>query len=136
MNNVTNSVPGDLKDFGIAIESDLQQPVKSANECRLKIVAQFPDEGVNEINIIWFRSLFITCISQSNQGVGGGNLLKSRIMFPSDIRKVTKDAAMVQLTLRINLGEELQRQFLKDCYYIQVSARQYLSNVVTIEVLQ
>jgi len=129
-------VPNSLKNFGIVLGLSTKQRVKSANEYWLKIVAQFPDEGDDELNITWFRSLFITCISQSNQGAGGGNLLKSRIIFPSDIKKIAGDSAMIQLTLRIDLAEELQKQFLKDCYYIQISARQYLSNVLMIEVSQ
>ena len=131
----TNSAElNELTGLGILIEGKSVQKFTSGSECWLNIVAQFPEGGDDELNAKWFRSLFLTCISQSTQGACGTNLIKSRVIFPGDFRKVAGDTAMVQLTLRINLAKELNRQLQKDRYFVHISARHFISNIVLVEV--
>lgn len=132
--NSSGSELNELKGLGIFIEGGSAQKVSSRGECWLNVIAQFPDEGDDELNVMWFRSLFLTCISKANQAASSTNLIKSRVIFPGDFKKITTDTLMVQLTLRINLAKELDRKLVKDGYFVHISARQFLSNTVLVEV--
>jgi hypothetical protein len=134
---MSNSKHGleELTGVGILIAGEPVKKIISGNECWLNVTAQFSDEGDEELNDSWFRSLFLTCVSKKNQGVASINIIKSRVIFPGDIKKIVAEKPMVSLTLRLNLENELDRKLVEDSYYITISARQFLSNTVLVEVI-
>jgi hypothetical protein len=121
----------DLKGFGIMIPGGDKQISEVGKEVWLNVLASFPDQKDDELNNLWARSLFLNCISQSNQVAMGSNLLKSSVILPGDIRR-KKQEAMITITYRLNLEHEIGRPLIADTYYVQVSARQYLSNMVQV----
>ena len=119
---------------GILIECEEEYVINEGEPCVLNVLAQLPDEGDTEKNTQWLRSLFLTCVSRSNQAAVVKNLLQSTVIFPQDIRKTGDDDALIQISYRMNLATELGRVLQKDGYYVQVSARQFLSNTVLVKV--
>jgi len=117
---------------GILIEGSDRQKFTQGQSCILNIIGQFPDEGDIELNIRWLRSLFFSCVSKSNQIAMGSNLLKSSVIFPSDITVVNKDLPMIQIAYQLNLAHELNHPLSNGSYYVQASAMFYLSNMVEV----
>lgn len=130
---MTDSATAYSENLGIVIDGDPIQQTADGKEFWLKITAQLPDEGDHELNSMWFRSMFLTCVSKANQTPVITNLIKGRILFADDIKKVMGKTAMVRLSLRVNLVKEMGRELFKDSYYVQVSARQLLSNQIVVE---
>ena len=123
----------ELKGLGILIEGASTQKFASGEEFWLKFIAQFPDDDI-ELNIRWIRSLFVTCISKSDQIAMGSNLIKSSVIFPGDIKKVNSGSPMIQIAYSLNLAHEFNQPLSNDCYYVQISARHFLSNLIEVEV--
>ena len=130
---MTESAAAYSDDLGIVIDGESIQQTTDGKQFWLNITAQLPDEGDHELNCMWFRSMFLTCVSKANQTPVITNLLKGRILFAGDIKKVMGKTAMVRLSLRVNLVKEIGRELFKDSYYVQVSARHLLSNQVVVE---
>jgi len=123
----------ELEELGIVIAGEPLQRVSKATECCLTVIAHLPDEDDHQLNSRWIRSLFLTCVSEANQTAGISNLLKGRVIFAGDIKKIPSSPPMFRLALRIKLSEELKRELVPDRYYVQVSARQFLSNLIIVE---
>lgn len=130
---MSDSTKVDLQGQGIVITGESLQRVSKGTECYLNVIAQLPDEGDHQLNSKWIRSLFLTCISEVDQTAWTSNLLKGRVIFAGDIKKIPSNPPMFRLTLRIKLTNELNRELVPDRYYVQISARQFLSNLIVVE---
>jgi len=106
----------------------------SADSSQLTVHLQFRDEGSDELNTAWIRSLSICCISAGNQAVTCRNFLRGRAVLSGDLKRVYYKVPLVAARLNLDLSKDLGRELVKDQYFITVSARQYLSNTVVIEV--
>jgi len=106
----------------------------SAGSHQLTVHLQFHDEGSDELNTAWIRSMSICCISAENQAVICRNFLRSRAVLSGDLKRVYYKVPLVSARLNLDLSKDLGRDLVSDRYFITVSARQYLSNTVAIEV--
>jgi hypothetical protein len=123
----------EIKGLGILILGEKIQKFSSGKKIGLKFIAQLPDENDDELNLRWVRSLFFSCTSKSNQIAMGGNLLKSKVIFPDDLEKVHGDSPMIRIVYSLDLEQELDLPLSNDSYYVQVSARHYVSNMVEVK---
>ena len=60
----------------------------SAGSHQLTVHLQFRDEGSDELNTAWIRSLSVCCISAGNQAVTCRNFLRSRAVLSGDLKRV------------------------------------------------
>ena len=105
-----------------------------ANIYQLTVHLQFHDQGEDELNSAWIRSMYICCVSAENRSVTCSNILKSRAVLSGDLKRVYYKVPLITARLEIDLSKDLNRELIKDRYFVTVSARQYLSNTIEIEV--
>ena len=126
---MTNKKSADNPKTGIVIFSE-----PSAGSHQLTVHLQFNDEGSDELNTAWIRSMSICCISAENQAVICRNFLRGRAILSGDLKRVYYKVPLIAARLKLDLSKDLGRELTSDRYFITVSARQYLSNTVVIEV--
>jgi hypothetical protein len=100
---------------------------------QLTIHLQFHDEGTDELNNAWVKSMFVSCISAENQLLSCCNILKSRTIFAGDLKHVFYGVPLITTRLTLDLSKHLDRRLVEEQYFITVSCRQYLSNTVTLK---
>ena len=119
--------------LGIMIEDGPMIKTDSGTECQIKVIAQLPDEGEHELNVHWVRSLFLTCVSESDQTSAITNLIKGRLIFAGDIQKIPSDPPIIRFSMGLKVSKETGLKFFPGRYYVQVAARQFLSNQLVLE---
>lgn len=124
---------GGIGGLGIVIENGPVKQTDSGIECRIKVIAQLPDEGNHASHVAWVRSLFLICISESTQTKAISNLIKGRLLFEGDILKVSSEPPIIRFNMGLEISRELSLKLFPGRYYIQVSARQFLSNQIILE---
>ncbi|MFH1143589.1 MAG: hypothetical protein V1774_03510 [Candidatus Eisenbacteria bacterium] len=83
----------------------------------------------------WMRAIFLACISEANQARMVVRCFKDRVIAAGEIPMTKTDGApALRASWRIHLQAEIGRELPAGRYYVQLSARQFLSNVVLIEV--
>ena len=80
----------------------------------------------------WLRSIFVTVISQINQAPAIANLLKDELVFAHDIqiRSLQDGTQAVVVNFKFEPASVLGSSLEDEACYVQLSARQYCSNIV------
>jgi hypothetical protein len=133
MQMMNKAEAGGVGGLGIVIEKGPMKQTDSGIECRIKVIAQLPDEGEHALNAAWVRSLFLICISEPAQTKAITNLIKGRLLFEGDIVKVSSEPPIIRFSMGLEISRELSLKLYPGRYYIQVSARQFLSNQIILE---
>lgn len=122
-----------LAGLGIVIDKGPVKQTDNGIECQIRVIAQLPDEGEHALNVAWVRSLFLICISESAQTKAMTNLIRGRLLFEGDILKVSSEPPIIRFSMGLEISRELSLKLYPGRYYIQVSARQFLSNQIVLE---
>ena len=133
MQMMNKAEAGGIGGLGIVIENGPMKQTENGIQCRIKVIAQLPDEGEHALNVAWVRSLFLICISEPAQTKAITDLIKGRLLFEGDIMKVSSEPPIIRFNMGLEISSELSLKLYPGRYYIQVSARQFLSNQIVLE---
>jgi hypothetical protein len=100
------------------------------------VLALNPEAFAGDYHEQWMRSVFVSVTSLKNQRPYCGNLLKDQMLFSNDVRQgLLKGGQPVELsTFRFELLTVLQHSLPEETYFIELSARQFRSNILIQEV--
>ncbi len=119
---------------GIAVAAGEAIECQSGEPIWIDAAALFPAEAECDVRH-WCRSLFILCVSEQDQAPLLANLLKDRIVAADAVERCESDGGpALRIPLHFDLAQELGVKLETARYFFQISARQYRSRVVTINV--
>lgn len=118
--------------LGLTIQRDGDSSVSAGGELWISGVLALEPESLAAANHIqWMRSVFVSVTSLKNQRPFCSNLLKDQMLFSNEIRQgLLEGGQPVALSFfRFELFTVLQHPLPEETYFIELSARQYRSNI-------
>ena len=125
--------PPSLKRYGLTIQREGNTPASTGGDLWLTgILALDPQTLHAETVAPWMRSIFVWATSLGNQRPYGSNLLKDQMLFKSDVTSGRLEGGQPAAiaSFRFELLTVLQHPLPPETYLIEVSARQYRSNIL------
>jgi hypothetical protein len=127
--------------LGLTIEGELDRTFGAGEAVRIGGQALLPvretgEEAASNEAIAWHRALYLTCITAGSQAPLVANLCKDRLILPADLKRVdTPEGPAVAIAISIDVASELGEGALpRGRYFLHLSARQFQSPVLSIEV--
>lgn len=127
-------------EFGIAIAGEQVRRFGAGEPVWIEATALFPlldAEGSHADHAAryWYHSLYLSCITEGDQVPLCANLWKDRMIFGNELERVAAGGSQaLRIPLHFELASELGVPLEVGSYHLHLSARQYQSRVLVIEV--
>lgn len=124
--------------LGLTIQRDGDSPVSVGGELWISgVLALNPEDLTADNHEQWMRSVFVSVTSLKNQRPFCSNLVKDQMLFSNEVRQgLLEGGQPVALSsFRFELFTVLQHPLPEETYFIELSARQYRSNIFVQDVI-